>query len=115
MIALTTTTIATLALAVILIGWVVYGIFNVVGGRKEVGSEIELAANRKPYYDDETLEGPHLERVQFYGVLMLLVIVIGLPLYWVLEPSRQAGAVEIPHLGEESPGPATDIEQLRTG
>lgn len=94
MLALTTTTIATLALAVILIGWVVYGIFNVVGGRKEVGSEVELAANRKPYYDDETLEGPHLERVQFYGVLMLLVIVIGLPLYWVLEPSRQAGAVE---------------------
>ena len=26
--------------------------------RKEVGSEIELAANRKPYYDDEELEGP---------------------------------------------------------
>ena len=94
MIALTTTTIAVLGFAVILLGWVVYGIFNVVGGRREVGSEIELAANRAPYYDDETLEGPRLERVQFYGVLLLLVIVIGLPLYWVLEPSRQAGAVE---------------------
>ena len=29
-----------------------------------------------------------------FGVLMLVVIVIGLPLYWLLEPSRQAGAVE---------------------
>ena len=56
MLALTTTTIAVLGLSVIIVGWVVYGIFNVVGGRKEVGSEIELAPNRKPYYDDETLE-----------------------------------------------------------
>lgn len=94
MVALTTTNLAVLAFAVILIGWIAYGIFNVVGGRKEVGSEIELAPNRKPYYDDEVLEGKRLERVQLYGVLLLVVIVVGLPLYWVLEPSRQAGARE---------------------
>ena len=40
------------------------------------------------------LEGKRLERVQLYGVLLLVVIVIGLPLYWVFEPSRQAGATE---------------------
>ena len=67
---------------------------NSRSARKEVGSEIELAANRKPYYDDEVLEGKRLERVQLIGVLLLVVIVIGLPLYWVLEPSRQAGATE---------------------
>ena len=32
--------------------------------------------------------------VQFVGVLLLIVIVIALPLYWVFEPARQAGAVE---------------------
>ncbi len=90
----TTTTIAVLGLIVITLGWIVYGIFNVASGRKEVGSEIELAANRKPYYDDETLEGPRLERVQLMGVLLLVVIVVALPLYWVFEPSRQAGAEE---------------------
>ena len=94
MVALTTTAIAVLALVIILVGFVVYGIFNVVGGRKEVGSELELAANRKPYYDDEELEGPRLERLQLVGVLLLVVVTIGLPLYWVLEPSRQAGAQE---------------------
>lgn len=94
MVALTTTAIAVLALVIILTGFVVYGIFNVVGGRKEVGSELELAANRKPYYDDEELEGPRLERLQLLGVLLLVVVTIGLPLYWVLEPSRQAGAQE---------------------
>ncbi len=94
LVALTTTNIAIIGLVVILLGWVVYGLFNVFGGRKEVGSELELAANRKEYYDDETLEGPRLERVQLYGVLLLFVIVVALPLYWVFEPSRQAGAEE---------------------
>ena len=58
----TTTTIAIIAFVVITLGWIVYAIFNVVGGRKEVGSEIELAANRKPYYSDEELEGRKLDR-----------------------------------------------------
>ena len=92
--ATTTTTIAVIGLVIITVGWIVYGIFNVVGGRKEVGSEIELAANRKPYFDDETLEGPRLERVQLIGLLLLAVIVVALPLYWVFEPSRQAGAAD---------------------
>jgi mono/diheme cytochrome c family protein len=34
-----------------------------------------------------------LIRVQLIGVFLLVTMVIGLPLYWVLEPSRQAGAV----------------------
>ncbi|NND76041.1 MAG: cytochrome c [Ilumatobacter sp.] len=90
----TTSSIAIFTVVLIAIGWVVYGIFNVVAGRREVGSELELAANRKEYYDDETLEGPRLERVQLFGVLLLALIVVALPAYWVFEPSRQAGAQE---------------------
>jgi mono/diheme cytochrome c family protein len=92
--ALTTTTIGVIGLVIITAGWIIYGIFNVVAGRREVGAEVELAANRKEYYDDETLEGPRLERVQLLGVIMLAIIVVALPLYWVFEPSRQAGAQE---------------------
>ena len=72
-------------MAVVVVGWILRGDER-RSARKEVGSEIELAANRKPYYDDEVLEGRRLERVQLYGVLLLVVLVIGLPLYWVLEP-----------------------------
>ena len=90
--ALTTTTIGVIGLAIIVGGWIIYGLFNVVAGRREVGSEVELAANRKEYYDDETLEGPRLERMQLLGVIMLGIIVVELPLYWVFEPSRLAGA-----------------------
>ena len=94
MIALATTTIAILLSLAIVLGWIVYAIFNQRAGRAEIGAEIELAANRKPYYDDEELEGRRLERVQFWGVILLATITIGLPVYWLFEPSRQAGAEE---------------------
>jgi mono/diheme cytochrome c family protein len=91
---LTTTVVAWVLLAVVALGWLFYALLNNKATRREVGAELELAPNRKPYYDDETLEGRRLERVQLYGLLLLVVIVIGLPLYWVLEPDRQAGARE---------------------
>ncbi|MGB3735556.1 MAG: cytochrome c [Ilumatobacter sp.] len=94
MVALTTTSIAGLAFVVILLGFGIYTLFNIRAGRAEIGSEIELAANRKKYYDDDTLEGSRLERMQMIGLACLLVSVIGLPFYWVLEPNRQAGAQE---------------------
>jgi mono/diheme cytochrome c family protein len=92
MLALATTSIAWLIALVITAGWIIYAALNIRGSRAELGSEIELAANRKPYYNDEVLEGSRLERVQLLGVLMLAVIVVGLPAYWLFEPSRQAGA-----------------------
>jgi mono/diheme cytochrome c family protein len=95
MVALASTTIAWVIFAVTILGWVVYYILNRGAARPELGSEVEMAPNRKPYYDDETLEGPRLERMQVLGVLLLAVLVIGLPLYWVFEPDRQAGAKEM--------------------
>ena len=92
MVASTSASIAWVILLASLAGWILYAIFNVRAGRTEVGSEQSLAANRKPYYDDEVLEGRRLERMQLLGVLLLVTMVIGLPLYWVLEPGRQDGA-----------------------
>lgn len=92
MVALATTNFAWILLIVMVLGWGLYAAFNVRAGRKEIGSEVELAANRKPYYDDETLEGKKLERTQLLAVLMLGVIALSLPLYWLFEPQRQANA-----------------------
>ena len=92
MIAATSRSIGLLILLISIGGWVLYGIFNFRKGRSEIGSEQTLAANRKPYYDDETLEGPRLERVQLLGLVCLAIITVALPLYWILEPQRQAGA-----------------------
>ena len=94
MIALATTSIAWLLVAIIAIGYIVYFFLNTRQARDELGSEIELAANRKPYYDDETLEGKRLDRVLGMGVVLLAITVVVLPVYWILEPNRQAGAQE---------------------
>ena len=90
MFASTSTSIAWVILLISLAGWVFYAFSNIRSSRAEIGSEQKLAANRKPYYDDEILEGPRLERVQILGLLFLVIITISLPLYWVLEPGRTA-------------------------
>jgi hypothetical protein len=46
MVALTTTSIAWVIFAIILVGWLVYLFFNLRQSRDELGSEIELAPNR---------------------------------------------------------------------
>lgn len=76
------------------IGFVVYVVANLRAGRAEAGSEIELAPNRKPYYDDEELETTKLNRTLLWGVILLGVSAVGLPLYWLAEPGRQTGAAE---------------------
>ncbi|MEI8392808.1 MAG: c-type cytochrome [Actinomycetes bacterium] len=93
MISLVTSTFASLIALFFVIGYVVYAFFNRAAGRAEIGSEIELAANRKVYFDDEILEGKRLQKMQLLGVLLLATVTIGLPAYWILEPGRQADAV----------------------
>jgi mono/diheme cytochrome c family protein len=88
----TTVSIAWVIFAVLFVGWIVYAIQNVRSGRAEVGSEVELAANRTPYYDDQVLETTKLERTQLFAVLFLAVIAISLPLYWIFEPQRTENA-----------------------
>lgn len=81
-------------LAVVLIGAVVYIVATIRAGRAEVGSEIELAPNRKEYLDDEDLEGPRLNAALFSAAGLLAIIAVALPVYWLAEPGRQEGAVE---------------------
>ena len=98
----TTTTIAWVILLASVLGWIIYGLSNIRSAKREIGSEIKLAANRKPYYDDERLEGEKIERTQFIGLAFLAIVTIALPLYWILEPGRMVGAEkEFQHQFEE--------------
>jgi mono/diheme cytochrome c family protein len=56
--------------------------------------EIDLAPNRKPYFDDEALEGRRLERALGWALVLLVISAIGPLVYWLNEPSRQAGAID---------------------
>jgi mono/diheme cytochrome c family protein len=86
--------IALLILVIASVGWILWILANIRRAKPEVGAEIELAPNRKPYYSDDELEGVRLERAQLFGLACLVVIGVGLPLYWLAEPGRQAGAID---------------------
>jgi mono/diheme cytochrome c family protein len=73
-------------------GWGLYLLANVRRSKPEVGSEIELAANRRQYLDDEQLEGKRLDQVLRWGLISLSIVGVGLPLYWLAEPGRMSGA-----------------------
>jgi mono/diheme cytochrome c family protein len=92
--------------AVLVVGAIVWLLGNVRKAKPEVGSEIELAANRKPYYDDEEMEGKRLDNVLRWALISLTIVAVGLPLYWLAEPGRQSGAIAnfketFAHRGEE--------------
>jgi len=90
--ATTERSIAIVLLVVVVVGWAIYVFVNIRRSKSEVGSEIELAANRGSLPDDDALEGNRLERVQAFGVLMLLIIALALPVYWLREGGRRSGA-----------------------
>jgi mono/diheme cytochrome c family protein len=80
---------------VVVVAWVVYVLvtWRLRDEDVPVGAEIELAPNRRPYLDDEGLEGRRLERFLGWGLILIIISAIGPFLYWLNEPGRQAGAV----------------------
>jgi mono/diheme cytochrome c family protein len=80
---------------VLVIGWLVFMLAHFKRGVVRPGDEIRNAPNRKPYYDDEQLEGMKLERALTMALLLLVIIGIGLPLYWINETRRENGAKKL--------------------
>ena len=46
-------------------------------------------SNMVEYYDDETMEGPKLEKYLGAAVIFSAILAASLPAYWLLEPTRQ--------------------------
>jgi mono/diheme cytochrome c family protein len=80
--------------AVILVGWAAYLVYALTrrDPAEPVGSEMETAPNRKSYFEDDELESNRLDRALLFSLVMLVVIAVGLPLYWLTIPARQKGA-----------------------
>lgn len=86
------------------IGYVIAGILilgflgavalNMRKGSAEVGSELTLAPNRGGLPSDDELETTKLDRTLTYGLVLLGIIALALPLYWLAEPGRQEGEIE---------------------
>jgi mono/diheme cytochrome c family protein len=88
-------TVGVLIVAALFVGLLLFFITNL--RRRDPGappgSEIELAPNRKPYYDDDVLEGRRLDRSLIFALGMLMIVAISLPAYWLFEPNREANAL----------------------
>jgi mono/diheme cytochrome c family protein len=102
----TVTTVGATIVVLIVLGLLAYVWINLRESRAEIGSEIELAPNRKRYYDDEVLETTVLNRTLRWALALLVVVAVALPLYWLNEPSRMSGAeanflTTFEHRGEE--------------
>lgn len=96
--------------AIVVLGFLGAWIRNIVVSRKELGSEIELAPNRKEYLSDEELEGPKLDKSLSFALVLLTLLALILPFYWIAEPGRQEGAVAAYNLSFESRGNDTYTE-----
>lgn len=96
--------------AVVAIAFIVLFIRNVGTAKAELGSEIELAANKKPYLTDEELEGPKLDKSLSFALVVLGICSLSLPIYWLAEPGRQEGAVAAYLLNFQSRGEDLYVE-----
>lgn len=95
---------------VVLAGFVLLFVRNSFQARPELGSEIELAANRKEYLSDEDLEGKKLDWSLGFALVTLGIVALSLPFYWLAEPGRQDGAVEAYQVSFESRGEGVYLE-----
>jgi mono/diheme cytochrome c family protein len=94
--------LGTVIAVALVIGWLIFMIAHAKRGTWRPGDEVRLAPNRKQYYDDDALEGPKLERALTMALIFLIIIAIGLPLYWLNETRREDGAIKLlAHQGVE--------------
>lgn len=80
--------------ALVFIVYIALFVRNVFQARPELGSEVELAANRREYLSDEELEGPKLDRSLSFALVCLGIVAMIIPFYWLAEPGRQEGAID---------------------
>ena len=83
--------VALIVVLVLTVGWFVY-LLSTARRTYTPGAELEVAPNRKRYYDDDGLEGPRLTRFLWWAFACLAILAVGLPAYWLREPFRQQGA-----------------------
>ena len=78
--------------SIVLVAMGTYVLFSFRIGKREVGSEIDLAPNRVPHVDDDELETRFLDRNLAWSLVTLTIVSLVLPLYWLMEPARQDNA-----------------------
>ncbi len=85
--------IALVILVATLLLWVLYMIIENRRTPAQMVDSFLNAPNRKSPPDDETFEGPRLDRFLGWALVALSLVALSLPLYWLGEPGRHEGAI----------------------
>jgi mono/diheme cytochrome c family protein len=76
----------------LILGFAAFVVYRVVSLRRN--PETKPPENLTPFFDDDVLEGAHLERALGVALIALVVVVLGLLAYFIWEPFREADAGE---------------------
>src|SRR5258708_40356963 len=82
-------TVLILVNAALIVGFLGFVAFRVLRLKYNKESTPE---NLTPFFDDEVLEGAHLERVLGVSLIALVIVVLALLGYFIWEPFREASA-----------------------
>src|SRR3954463_16236104 len=74
----------------LILGFAGFVIYRVVSLRRN--PEPKQPDNLTPFFDDDVLEGAHLERVLGVALIALVIVVLGLLAYFIWEPFRETAA-----------------------
>jgi mono/diheme cytochrome c family protein len=74
----------------LILGFAGFVVYRVVSLRRN--PEPKTPDNLTPFFDDDVLEGAHLERALGVSLIALVIVVLGLLAYFIWEPFREADA-----------------------
>ena len=105
-------TIGLVLAVLVVVGFLVYLLFSFRIGKREIGSEIDQAANRRPHVDDFELETRVLDRSLAWSLVTLAAVSIVLPMYWLMEPARQENAAIVAQVEWKAPALTTVLSRF---
>jgi mono/diheme cytochrome c family protein len=88
--------VAVVLVVLAIAAWVIYLIIENAGGKVTPKTNVDSflgAPNRKAAPDDETFEGPRLDRFLSTALISMTFVAVALPVYWLGEPGRSEGAI----------------------
>lgn len=78
---------------VAIVGWLVFVVLENRRTPTALAEQYLDAPNRALAPDDDVFEGPRLDRFLGWGLILMAIVAIGLPIYWLAEVGRQTGSV----------------------
>jgi mono/diheme cytochrome c family protein len=87
---MSTHTVLLLVNTVVIVAVIGYLLYRVVIARRK--PDTVTPENLEPFFDDDVLEGAHLERALGVALIALVIVILGLLAYFIWEPFRQNAA-----------------------